>query len=105
VCRACKGSGGVISQCWGCLEWLHGSCAKGPKWGPGPKHCAQCWEFFRAAGVRELVLDTALMHQVVVGVEAADISMQNAEHCKAAAQHLRWDGERLWVRGREGEER
>jgi hypothetical protein len=95
----------VVKGCWGCGRRLHKECAKGSKWGPGPTHCEECWEFFRAGGVRECVLDTALMHQVVVGVEMAGVSDITKQRCVAAAVHFRWDGGRLFLRGQDGEER
>ncbi len=78
---------------------MHTGCAGGCKWGPGPTHCEKCWEVFREGGVREVVLDTALMHQVVTGVPAEGVSEANAARCVAAAKHLRWDGERLFIKG------
>ncbi len=105
ACTTCGARGSVIKRCWGCAEWLHQECAGGEKWGPGPTHCARCWEFFRAGGVREVALDTALMHQVVTGVPADGITTMNRARCEVAAQHLRWDGSRLYIRGRDGEER
>jgi hypothetical protein len=55
--------------------------------------------------VREVALDSALMHQVVIGVPQHDISTHNQERCEAAALHLRWDGQQLYIRGRDGTER
>ena len=57
----CSGQAGIIKRCWGCDHKLHAECAGGERWGPGPTHCNDCWEFFRRAGVREVVLDAALM--------------------------------------------
>jgi Integrase zinc binding domain len=45
------------------------------------------------------------MHQVVIGVPQHDISSQNQERCEAAAEHLRWDGENLFIKGKDGMER
>ena len=52
-----------------------------------------------------MVLDPALMHQVVIGVPKSGISTQNEERCTAAAQHLRWDGDKLHIKGKDGCER
>ena len=43
------------------------------------------------------------MHQVVVGVPAEGLAEANAARCVAAAKHLRWDGERLFIKGHDGE--
>ena len=55
--------------------------------------------------MREVALDNALMHQVVVGVPLDGVNHQNQLRCEAAAQHLRWDGENLYIRGKDGTER
>ena len=52
-----------------------------------------------------MALDTALMHRVVIGVQAEGLSEANEARCAAAARHLRWDGERLFIKGQDGEER
>ena len=36
---------------------------------------------------------------------AAGVTEANAERCEAAARHLRWDGEQLHIRGKDGTER
>ena len=41
----------------------------------------------------------------MVGVPAAGVTEANAERCEAAARHLRWDGEQLHIRGKDGTER
>ncbi len=88
-----------MKRCWGCSSLLHRECAGGPKWGPGPTHCADCWEFFRRAGVREVVFDTHLMHRVVTGVHHEGADEAARRRCEAASLHFRWDGERLWLKG------
>jgi hypothetical protein len=45
------------------------------------------------------------MHHVVIGVPAEGLSEANVARCAAAARHLRWDGERLFIKGQDGEER
>ena len=55
--------------------------------------------------MREVALDAALMHQVVIGVPKHIISSQNSERCEAAAEHLRWDGENLFIKGKDSMER
>lgn len=52
-----------------------------------------------------MALDTALMHQVVVGTHLPNITEQNKQRCITAAQHIRWDGDKLYIRGWEGTER
>ena len=42
---------------------------------------------------------------MVVGVPRPGEDEATVQRCQAAAQHFRWDGERLFVRGRDGEER
>ncbi len=54
--------------------------------------------------MREVVLDTALMHQVVVGVAHPEADEAAVARCKAAATHFRWDGEKLHLRGQDGME-
>jgi hypothetical protein len=55
--------------------------------------------------VREVVLDTDLMHQVVVGVARPGVDDVTKARCEAAARHFRWDGEKLHIRGQDGMER
>ena len=79
--------------------------AGGDRWGSGPTHCQECWDYLKKAGVREVMLDPALMHQVVIGVPQEGISTQNQERCTIVAQHLRWDGDKLHIKGKDGCER
>jgi hypothetical protein len=55
--------------------------------------------------VREVALDTALMHQVVIGTAAQGTTESNQARCQSAAAHLRWDGTKLHIRGLNGTER
>lgn len=55
--------------------------------------------------MREVVLDPALMYQVVVGVSIPGATEAVRRRCEAAAEHFRWNGEKLFIRGQDGEER
>lgn len=49
--------------------------------------------------------DEKLMYRVVVGMCHPEDSAASQLRCDAAAQMYRWDGDKLWVRGRLGGER
>lgn len=44
------------------------------------------------------------MHQVVIGAPEMGLSEANKVRCRASASHLRWDGDRLFIKGNRGEE-
>jgi hypothetical protein len=45
------------------------------------------------------------MHHVVIGVPAEGLLETNAARCAAADNYLRWDGEHLFIKVQDGEER
>lgn len=55
--------------------------------------------------MRESPLDRSLMFRVVIGVNEPSVNTGIATRCDNAAHFLRWDGERLWIRGVDGGER
>lgn len=52
-----------------------------------------------------MVLDPQLMYRVVIGVADPNASPVVRQRCEAAAAFVRWDGDRLWIRGGDSIER
>ena len=106
VCE-CGDQRGETLRCWGpCGKWYHAICATGlhDVW-RGPMICLDCRAQAHCDGHRDFLSDEDLMQLVVTGDLPPGLDEAAASKLVDAAEHLRWDGSRLWFKGGEGVER
>lgn len=98
VCCACGEVRDRTRQCWGpCARWFHVACAleTGRDRG-GPFVCLDCKAADYCNAKRDFLADDDLMGYVAAGTLPADVTEAEASRLMEAAEHLRWDGDRLW---------